>query len=82
MKIDRNEQNAKQKSSIRVNLDSDSNVIDSNFESLEHDSHRMALEREMSTGCNKQFWKRKSSTFVNFDPDSKVITLGVNPRVR
>jgi hypothetical protein len=47
MQIDFNEQFEKHESSIRIRLDSLSNVIDSNFESAKHRSPRILMEFQM-----------------------------------
>jgi hypothetical protein len=49
MKIDCNEQNSKQHSPIRFNLDPDSNEIDGSSKPAKYDLHRVSSERAMQT---------------------------------
>jgi hypothetical protein len=73
MQIDFNEQLKKHESSIRVNRDSFSNMIDSIFELAKHDFGRISTFRGMQIDFNEQFEKHESSIRLSCDSLSNVI---------
>jgi hypothetical protein len=75
MQIDCSEQYWKHDSSIRDNLDSDSNVIDSRFELRKLARDRISTERGMQIECNEQYSKHDSSIRDNLLSLSNVIEL-------
>jgi hypothetical protein len=80
MQIECNEHHRKHDSSIRDNLDSDSNVIDFSFELWKLARDRISTERGMQIECNEQQLKHNSSIRFNLDSDSNVIDSSLEPR--
>jgi hypothetical protein len=73
MQIDCNKQTSKHDSSIRFNLDSDSNEIDCSSENAKHDVHSLSTELGMQIDCKKHDSKHDPSISFNLDPGSKLI---------
>jgi hypothetical protein len=73
MQIDCNEQCWKHDFLIRLNLDSDSNVIDCRSEWLKLDLRRTSTERGMQIDRSEQNWKHDSSIRINCESGSNVI---------
>jgi hypothetical protein len=73
MQIVFNEQFKKHESSIRVSLDSFSNMIDSSLDRAKHNFGRISTFRGMQILFNEQFEKHESSIRVSRDSLSNVI---------
>jgi hypothetical protein len=73
MQIDCSKQDAKHDCSIRVNLDSFSNLIEPIVDFEKHDSPRCSTERGMQTDCSEQDAKHDAS--IRFNPDSRSIVI-------
>jgi hypothetical protein len=85
MQIDCKEQNLKHDSSIRFNLDPNSNVIDPisfrcHILPAKHNLNRISIELGMQIDCNEQNSKHACPIRFNLDSDSNEIDCSLEPR--
>jgi hypothetical protein len=84
MQSDCKEHHSKQKSSIRVNLDSDSSVIDPisfgwYFQPMKHNAPMISTKPGMQIDCKEQDLKHDSSICFNCGSDSSEINFNFEP---